>query len=505
MALYILFFLLFLIPSLLEGIGIWVDHRIFLLYFSSIPILFYFYLSTFLKSITIPLKTSILYIFFLLFMTISTFFFSVDKQTSFELLLFYYSSFLLFIFFYNYKKGGKWLSYSFPIVLGIIFTIYSYLLPFFKLKGLHFLLPIGEKQFVFASYVNHNHLGDFLGLFLIILCWYGLQKKWSLLPIFLFFLTIFISSFSRSAYLSFFIVILMMLFYNRNKLSSLILPLVFLLLSSVIFATYMLSIQQPKNSPFYSLQQYGKTTFHMIPRDVLSARDIFIKQALLSIQKSPLFGIGGGNFIVASRNNILNNAQSDSAHNIFFELATEQGLLATFCFILFIFLISKCVLFTPTLPGFLFLYLLFNFQTDYTYQVYSLFLFWIILSSLTFTEKRHISLLPALYGLLCLIPIFILASISTSVHLAKMGDYRNAIKWYPFNKGVYASAIKQSDDQVNIYIRQTEYIAPYDVNINTVIAAYYLQNGDKQKALQYYERIYDNNHLCSFHFIKQIY
>ncbi|MFH0772788.1 MAG: O-antigen ligase family protein, partial [bacterium] len=381
MALHVLLFLFLLIPSLLEGLGLWVDRRIFLLYFSTISSFFYIYGSFFPVPIKIPLKAGISYVSFLFFLSISTFFFSLDKQTSFELLLLYYSSFLFFIFFYNRKKSTYWFAYYFPIVLGVFFTCYSFLLPFFRQKGLNLLLPVIEKQFVFASYANHNHLGDLMGLLVIILSYYCFQKKWAFVPFFLFFSVILIVSFSRSAYVAFFIVFILMLFYARKRISSFLLPLFFLFLSTIIFITYLTSVQQPVGSPFFTLQTFGKTVLNISPRDTISGRDVFVKQALLSIQKYPLFGIGGGNFIIASQNNIINTVFSDSAHNIFLQLATEQGVFATLCFLLFVFLVLRRVFLSPSLPGFLFLYLLLNFQTDYTYQIYSLFLFWIILSA----------------------------------------------------------------------------------------------------------------------------
>ncbi|MCX6732819.1 MAG: O-antigen ligase family protein [Candidatus Roizmanbacteria bacterium] len=505
MAFYIFFFIFFLIPSLFEGLGLLTDRRFFLLYsFISAPFL-YFYLVNCVKSIKIPLKAGIAYLLFLFFSTISTLFLSFDKQTSFELLLFYFFSFLIFLFFYNQKNLGYLTSHYSPIILGIFFTCYSLITPFLKGKVFTFLIPTSEKQFVFASYMNHNHLGDFLGLFVLIFCYYSFQKKWIYLPFFIFFFTIFLGSFSRSAYVAFFIVFILMLFYTRKKFSSLLLPFIFLFLSSIIVATYLLSIQLPVSSSFFRIQQYTKNSLNIAPRDIFSGHDIFIKQALLSIQKYPLFGIGGGNFILASQNNIFSNIFSDSAHSIFFELATELGIPATMCFLFFIFLVSKSALSFPSLPGFLFLYLLLNFQTDYTYQIYSLFLFWIILSAYIHRESKEFIISSAIYGTFCMLVLFVLVCIMTSTLFVKMGDYPNALRWYPLNKNAYISAIQKSNSKTPSYISQAQHIAPYDLTLNESIANYYLKSGDKVIALRYYEKIYNANHLCSFYFVKKIY
>jgi hypothetical protein len=264
-------------------------------------------------------------------------------------------------------------------------------------------------------------------------------------------------------------------------------------------------MQLPTHSPFFKLQSYTKNAIKMTPRDVLSGHDIYLKQAQLSIQKYPFFGVGGGNFVMASKNNILSNNLSDSAHNIFLELTTEQGIFATTCFLIFILFIAINVISAPSLSGFLFLYLLINFQTDYTYQLYSLFLFWIILSSVNYTEKREISIPSALYGLFGLVPLIVLLCITTSTLLVKMHNYESAVNWYPFNKEAYINAIKMSVDQTPFYIQQMEQIAPYDLTYIMSTAEYYFQKGNKVQTLKYYKKVYERNNLCSFYFIKQIY
>jgi len=506
MALHIFLFIVLLVPSFLEGLGLIADRRIFLLLFSSLSAFFYIYASFSAERIKIPLKATALYILFLLCATLSSVFSSLDKQLSFELLLLYYSSFILFLFFYNYKTKSAGFAAYFPFILGIGFMCYSLLLPLFKQKGLSFLLPVFEKQFVFASYTNHNHLGDFLGLFLVILAYFFLQKKrLIIIPLFIISFIFFIGSYSRSAYLSFFITFVLVLLYARKYISSLFLPLLFIFLSSLIFISYLLSFQQPISSPLFQLQSSLKTALHIELRDGISGHDIYLKQAVLSIQNHPLLGIGGGNFIIASRENIINTNYSDSAHSLFFELATEQGILATICFLLFVVLIVRSIFLSPSLPGFLFLYLLLNFQTDYTYQLYSLFLLWIVLSALSHSEKKEVTLPVSLYGILCIIPLIVVTCIMTSALFLKMGNLEQAIRWYPLNKEAVSSVITQSGNKAPMYIQQAHYIAPYDLTFITASADFFLQKGDKQKALANYEKVYSMNHLCSFYFVEKIY
>jgi len=504
MILHILLIIFLLIPSLAEGLGLGVDRRISLLYFSTIASFLYIYLLFLPKPIKMPLKAGILYLLFLFFSIVSALFFSLDKQVSFELFLLYYSSFLFFIFFYNQKKVISHFIYYLPVVLGTCFSLYSYILPFFKQNGFNFLLPIGEKQFIFAWYGGHNHLGDYLGLLIIVLLSYCFKKKWVFFFVSIFFY-ILIVSFSRSAYMALFFVGTFMLFQERKRLSSLFLFIFLLISSFILFMTYLVSMQQPSTSPFYQVQSYINSSLHFSPRDLISGRDLYMKQAILSIQKNPLFGIGGGNFIIASQNNIINNNYSDSAHNVFLELATEQGILATACFLLFSILITKRVFQSPSISGFLFLYLLLNFQTDYIYQIYSIFLFWIILSSVAYSEKEEISIPTTVVGLSYLLPLVVLTCIMTSGLLVKMHRYEGAIGWYSLNKAAYNNSIKEAGKKSPEFIKKMRQLAPYDRNFIIIAADYLIRQGSKKEALRYYESVYETNHLCSFYFIKKIY
>ena len=506
MIFHVLIFIFLLVPSLLEGLGLIVDTRLFLLYFSLLPSIFYIFTTMRERQIKVPIKASAAFFLFLFFSAISTFSFSLDKQASFELLLFYLSCFLLFIFFYNHKKDGEPFIYYFLPVLGTLFTFYSFLIPFFKQKGLSFLTPIIEKQFVFPTYANHNHLGDFLGLLVLILSYLFFKKaRMWFLPLLLFFFGVMIFSFSRSAYVAFFIVFIFMLFYFHKKISRLLLPFILFFLSLILFTTFIISIELTSSSPFFKAQTYIKTVFNVIPREPLSSHDIYLKQALISIQQYPFFGIGGNNFILASKKTALYQNSTDSVHSLFFQMGAEQGIVATLFFLVFVAFVLIRLFRFPTLPGFLFLYLLFNFQTDYTYHIYSFFLLFIILSSLSYSEKKEVSIPSSLYGAISTVLLAALVCILTSSLFVKITRYEDAIRWYPFNKEAYVGSIKKTDSLSATYIQKLEYIAPSDLNGAVATAEYYRINNNWPLALSAYEKIYDMNHYCSLYFIKNIY
>lgn len=500
-----LLFFIFLGSSTLEGLGLWADRRMFLLFFSTISTACYVLIFSTDSPIKVPLKAGIAYIGFLVFAGTSTFLFSIDKQVSFELLFFYFACFLYFIFFYNYKERfSRYMTYV-PIIIGCFYTLYSLSIPLIKKQGWNLLLPTHEKQFVFASYLNHNHLGDYVGLAVVFFAYYLFQKKWiAVFPLFISFFVL-ILSFSRSAYTALFGTLLFIVLSTRKKFSILTASLLGGFLILIMLSFYLISTKQPINSPFFGAQSFIKKTFKVSPRNTIPARDIFIQQSIISIKNHPLFGIGGGNFSFASKHNIIEGNLSDSAHTIFLELATEQGLISTFFFLFFLILIIGNVISNPSLPGYFFIYLLINFQSDYTYQIYGLFLIWVIFIGLSYAEKREIHLPNALFGVLCIAPLFCFACINTSALLVKMDNIEGAIRWYPYNKNAYLSAIKKSHIKSPIYIKAAEQIAPHDLGVAYEAANYYFKQGDAKKALSYYYSIFEDNNLCSFEIVKKIY
>ena len=476
-------------------------HQYFLLYYLIVPTLLYLYI--FIKSHPLHFPPRLTFFSILFFsLGIISLFFSHDKQTSFEYFLFHISLFLIFIFFYNFKKTGEQFVYLLICLLGLFFIGYS-LFPFFP--------PHLEKQVVLASYASHNHLGDFLGLFLILLLSY--HKRFFFIAFFSIF-WFFIFSFSRSAYLAFVLTAGLFFIQHRHTIRRSYFYIAAISMGIILIVFALVSSQNiTPTSSLFNPQQYFSKTMILNPRDLFSGRDIFAKQALQSMKEYPLFGIGAGNFLKASLKYNVGNNISDSAHNIFLEVATEQGIPAALLLLAIALLVLSSILNHPPacrqagLPlGYLFLYLLINFQTDYTYQIYLFLILTTIIAATAYKEKEEMTFPLWLYGSVNVILLGTLVLMTTSALLLKQNNPTQALSLYPLNRQAYIDAIKQNNDgNAPSLIKKGLSVAPYDTGIILAASEYYLKVGEKEKALLLYEKAYSANHLIAFSIMKQIY
>lgn len=372
---YLILFLL-----VLEGIGIpYARETTYILVIFLIPILFVHMLFH-KKDILFPKRISFLFLIFIASSLLSGIM-GINIRNSIEHSFLSISMFLVFLISYNYK-----VSLRKPLII-IIFIVPIFFILYFLLLTFHINVPIPHHgyQFVFSKFGSHNHLGDFLVLPSIICLYYLYNRKHLLLAIsyqllaiiFIFF------SYSRSAYVS---IALTMIFlhlkYLKNKriwpiqLASRTL-LVVLILSVVFFivATTRQAVTQPLSKEVnVTLVKKGGLKH----KELLGNRLEYIKQSLLSVQKHPIFGVGPNNFLLVSKEYAPKKSLiTEATHNIFLEILVGQGIFGLLPFVGVITMIliksQKNALF------FAFLAMLINFQTDYTYQIYSfLLLFFII-------------------------------------------------------------------------------------------------------------------------------
>ena len=198
-----------LTPFIIEGLGVFSQRTYLNYYYFILPLCLLTFSLIKKKPIRFPAIASICFVLFLIFSLISSVNFSVDKQISFEWWLFYLANFLIFIFFYNFKSEAERIIKSVTVMATVIFVagfLLKVLFPnFFLIKN----LPAREFNLFFSFYTYaHNHLGDFLGLSLILM-FVGLVKNIKKVSLTSFFalVVLFLYSFSRSAYLSLSLVI----------------------------------------------------------------------------------------------------------------------------------------------------------------------------------------------------------------------------------------------------------------------------------------------------------
>ena len=478
-----IFFLLafFITLFLAEGLGF--ERSLFLYFYLCLPAMISFFLLLWKKSVFFPKKTSIVFLIYLLIAFFSLIF-SVDKQNSFELFLFYISSFLIFVFFYNFKNEAKKLV-TFEIIFGsLIFSLY-FLLSFF-FPSLKSLQSTGY-QLVKSVFGLHNHLGDYLGLAII----YFLSfKNYGLSVLFLPF---FLLSYSRSSYLS---LILVLFVYWWEKGVNYSKKIFFIVISLILFF-WVLTLFFQKIPALEKTFKFIYQTETVKTKDLFSGRNSYFGQIKSAFLKRPFLGYGMGNFGYLSFEFRQEPGKwTETTHNIFLEELVGTGILGFLAFLFFVFLILKNAK-KNSLFFFLLIYLLINFQTDYTYKIFSVFVFFMILLGIINEEKPTINekISKRLFFGISLCLLIIVQQIIYSRTIFLLGKTKMSLLAYPLNK----EALKTTNS--NWYLK----LYPFDTSTIGKLARLNEKKGDYKKALSLYEENYRLNPFDNFDLIKEIY
>jgi|GEM_PF-6249354 len=419
------------------------------------------------QKIVFPKKIGTALSAFIFFTVISAVLSVFDRQTAIETACFYMTACLIFVYFYNRKHEARLVIDNNIIFGGLILTAVNIFLLVFKHR-LNISWPHAGYNLVYAFYEGHNHLGDFLGLGLILSFHKAVKEKklvYSLITAIFF--VFFILSSSRSAYLGLVMVIFIGFWINnKNKTLSIL----FLVLFSILI---FFSKKLPVRLEFYS-------------------------QAIDSIKVRPFFGVGPGNFSQISYQLVTwMSFLTETAHNIFFDVFSENGLIAGIFFALFIFLVLKKS--SKNIYFYLFLYLLVNFQTDYVYRLGSIFILFIILASLLYEEKTSktadqteiygaVSLILLIFALLCLISKMFTIS----------GKPNLGIKVYPWEKTAHNEMIayykgKNDCSRIVSLVKQYQDLFPENLKVNLLAAKLYYDCQDKRQAKAITDKLYRNN------------
>jgi O-antigen ligase len=278
------------------------------------------------------------------------------------------------------------------ILLGSSLSLYS----LFLNSAFTSLTPRDGYQAVFSRFGSHNHLGDFLILSLISTVFLFL-KEYRKVYLFVFALLFgfFVFSYSRSAYMSFAVVIFAFAAFSikRNiskgkKIGLFSVTALGILLSSIFFfATVFESALIPFAAPIHNklVADFGLRFKHFGAN-----RPEYFKTAINSAKEKPIFGVGPGNFRYASaKYTSIPGYTSHSSHNIFLDILSEYGI---GLFLILLFLIMRSLsksLKKPTLFSFLFIALLINFQTDYTFRIFSVALLFATFISIILKQDTY--------------------------------------------------------------------------------------------------------------------
>lgn len=362
----------------------------------------------------------------LFFLAISTFIFSVHITTSLEKLLLFISCFLLFLASSQYKSTGT------LVFLPILVTVVVYAgLYISKLLGwipLPFLTT-GGYQMILPTTDSHNHLGDLIGL-VIIMGPFIFSSKYAQKVLLYLFVPILILSFSKSAFLSLGITFLtaFIIEVDHEKKQEMLFNM-FRSLYIVIPVIMVYSSEFSHNRFIEPIQKYVSYAFQIIPKPLLSTRDIYFSQvatfASRMVPEQIGFGLGLGNFSHLSSSVVTDiNSKIGSAHNLFLNLFVEGGLLSVLWIIFFFTLIIFAGLKKKIIAVLPVIFILINFQTDYTYQIPLMLFLLFFYAGQVHVQYSYSSLSPRILLIFLLIGVVSYAAIFTQLNIrqSKLAD-----------------------------------------------------------------------------------
>lgn len=425
------------------------QHSFFLI--SMTPFLLFLFSAIEKKKVYIPIKATVVYILFLFFTAVSIFF-SIDKEVSIKFLLLYISGYFFFIFSFNYKK-----------ILGLYFGQFLVGISILSclIFGVNNILNLNlfDNRSLFYNY-GHYQIGNLLVL--------GILSIFPN-PLFILFFIFTLYSYSRTAYLSLMVALIVKLIMDKfNKLSYII--------GLVVISASLLFIIVKTNY----ISQVSKQLF--------SGRNIYFSYALSSIKEFPLFGIGPGNFAYIVFKKQVNLGEfTDQAENIVLQVLSENGILAGIFFILFIYILFKKNKKDINFLMFLALTLMFMIDLSYSFNIF--LILWFVLGGLTLDSNKTIKINVIMPSAVIFVGALIILS---SQILLKAGLWKQSIHIYPFQKNGYRMAIKENiilkDKQKTYY-----YLQRYDQIFGRSIAIfdeinYYSVFKEKNKVAELYEQ-----------------
>ncbi len=497
--------MLYGLALILEGLGLKFSRDISFYILAFLP--FFLFIFGTKGRIVVPRNFTILSFAFLLILTLS-FAFSLNLDQSFKFLLLYVSSFLIFIYIFNNKRRIN--KFLLPLIFtaAILFSLYSLLL---------FFIPETGYQFVFSSFSSHNHLGDFLILPLLSSLYFFMtgEKQVLFFLTSLLFIPYFIFSFSRSSYLAFAATaILMFLWLSKTRqIKSHFLSFLFLFFISSIAVLFV----------FITVKDVGTNTLAeragRVLRDrhelkdkyFLAYRNKFFKEAALSIRERPLLGVGPGNFSYASaKYTELPSLWTESAHNIFLEVFVENGVFAGIVFMALIVLILKRL--RKNLLFFLALSLLLNFQTDYTYRIYSFLALFVVILGLNYEAREVIKWRKSNFMFASISVFLALSALLMALSGAALKLDKPVLSFYlyPLNKNVYkplidASSLKKDREGEKFLLSPYGNFFRGDPEVLDYLGGVYEKKGDKALSLNYYEQAFEANPIRDWNIVWAVY
>ncbi len=380
----------------------------------------------------------------LFFLTISTFGFSIHITTSLEKLLLFISCFLLFLASSQYKKNDSFV--FLPILLVVAVYTGLYISKLFGWIPLPFLTT-GGYQMVLPTTDSHNHLGDLIGL-AIIMAPFIFSSKYAQKVLLYLFVPILILSFSKSALLSLGVTFLVAFFIEVDveKKHKMLFDM-FRSLYVIIPVIMIYSSEFSHNRIIEPIQKYASYAFQIIPKPLLSMRDVYFSQVITFISRMIPeqigFGLGLGNFSYLSSSVVTDiNYKIGSAHNFILNLFVEGGLLSVLWIIFFFTLVVFGGLKKKIFAVLPVIYILINFQTDYTYQIPLMLFLLFFYAGQVHTHYSTSSLSPRI-----LLVFLLVGVVSYAVIFSQLNTHKNNLT----KLTTYLSSVGKAENKHTLY------------------------------------------------------
>lgn len=490
-----LFFLSFILISVIEGIHFILDLRFLTFFLYLIP--FFLFFSDSQKEYKMP--TAFLYLAGIyLFSSLISLFYSKEIGMSLELFLRDVSLFL--ILFYSHSHAIE-IQKQLPKIIvwvSLLFIVVSAVLFMFP-EGRLFIQ--GQRlNFLFNPAYLHKTIGDYFTLGIIISSYFLFVKKdrWYTYPLILF-IVILLISFSRTAYITLAVIsIVFFIIHGRNfkKISPILQASLFfnIILVIVLFLTF---VSKTETSILTFAQKSLDNSAFINVRPLLESHMTFWIAGFKGFLLAPFTGTGAGTFSYLSyRFMDTLFLSSFTSFNIIIDLLAEQGLVPTLSFLLMIFYIGVKAK-KDSVFFLLFLVLVIEFMGYSIYKYIQILLLFFVVMGIMLPTDTHNSTIQKRYFLpISLIAIIFINILFVHTLLIQFGRRDLAHYIYPFDSSNIKVLVQESlshpvnNRKTDTYLKQ--YVHYFSSNANDLefIGDSYREMGGRYKldAIHAYEQ-----------------
>ncbi|MFZ2026351.1 MAG: O-antigen ligase family protein [Microgenomates group bacterium] len=490
------FYVTFLAISLVEGIHFILDLRFLYFFIFALPLFLFLFDPK--KHYSIPkvfLGLSIVYMGSSFISLIN----SKQIGVSIELFLRDLSLVLLFLYVFQHAKLIKKQLPRLIVALAVVFVAVS-LFCLYTPYGREFIKGVRLNLLFNPAYL-HKTIGDYLvfPLLISIYTFFVKRKKIWLVP-FILLLPIFLLSFSRTAYITLAVSLLILFYSHRALIKKESLSLVISLGVNGLFilGACMLFVTRVNNETLTLLQNNSSIQGMLHARPLIFSRSPYWIMGIKGFLLEPFVGIGQGNFPYLSyRFTDELFVSTITSFNLIIDMLAEQGIFAAAGLVLLVCYIIVAAD-KKSLSFLLFSSLCISFLGFSTYTYTQLWMLFFILGGLALASNdkvRVFSMPKKALLIVTSIGVVYIQLLFTHSFLIKSGQYKIAQAIYPFDRENMETLIEKSHKYesrftIASYINQYQNAFSIDAFRLEYVGDKYTEFGSRyydKKALQAYE------------------